>query len=193
MTQPKIQSSSQLDSGFAGTPGWDDIRSSFFGARLGQGVNAPTWTVLQGGVYGYTFSASAMNEAWLSFHIPHSYAPGTVLYPHIHWASVGTNTGTVRWGIEYTLAKGYNQQAFPAVTTIYLEQASVATALQHRIVESGTIPATNIEPDALIIARVFRDAAHANDTLTDATFCFEVDLHFQISGISTINRNYPFS
>lgn len=181
---------------FDGQAGWDDIPGGFLGARLGTGVNAPTWAVIQGGVYGYTFSATAMNEAWVSFHLPHDYMPGTVMYPHFHWASVGTGTGVVRWGFEYTLAKGYNQQAFPASTTIFVEQAGAGIALRHMIAEAmlaNAIPATNLEPDVIIMVRIFRDGAHANDTLIDATFGFECDLHYQVGRASTKNRTFPFS
>lgn len=68
--------------------------------------------------------AGEMTEASAAWHIDHDYAMGTSLYFHVHWATASTDIGTVRWGFEYTIAKGHQQQAFPATSTVYIEQAS---------------------------------------------------------------------
>lgn len=197
MAQPKIDGS-QVDLSsltFDGAAGWDDMIGSLAAGNT-TNTNDPTWAAFVGGVYAWRFSATALNEIWISFHINHEYAPGTVIYPHIHWASSGTNTGTVRWGIEYTVAQGYDRDTFPAPTTIYLEQAATGTAHRHMIVEASlaqAIPTTHLETDAIILMRVFRDGAHANDTCTDPVFGLYCDLHFQKQAFSTPNKNYPFS
>lgn len=198
MTIPQINAAQvDVDSlyTFDGSPGWGDILGPFTGAKTTAATD-PAWAVFRNGVYTYSFSQNTMNELWLQFHLPHDYVAGTVIYPHIHWSTAGTNTGVVRWGFEYTAAKGYSQEAFPATTTAYVEQAATGTAYTHMIGEvslADAIPTTHLEPDSIIMVRVFRDAAHANDTCTDAAFGFMCDLHYQKSGISTKNRNYPFS
>jgi len=174
--------------------GWDDILGDI--VVKGSGSNDPTWASLVRGIYAYQFSASVMNECWVTLHVGHDYKPGTNVYLHVHWTRVGTNTGTCRWGFEYSVAKGYNQQAFPTTTTVYFEQAAHATSLTHQIAEidvGDTIPSTNIEPDSIILVRVFRDAAHVNDTLTDASFLLLCDAHYQTDRDCTPNKNYPFS
>lgn len=197
MSQPKIDGS-QVDLSsltFDGAAGWDDMIGSLAAGNT-TNTNDPTWAAFRGGIYAWRFAAGAMNEVWISFHVNHEYAPGTVIYPHIHWATSGTNTGTVRWGIEYTIAKGYDRDAFPAPTTVYIEQAAPGIAYQHMIAEvdiGNVIPATHLETDAIVMVRVFRDAAHANDTCTDPAFGLYCDLHYQKRAFSTPNRNYPFS
>jgi len=190
---------SQIDTGslyqFDGEQGWDDLIGVIASGKTIVATD-PSWVAFRGGVYAYSFSATAMNEVWLTFHVTHSYAPDTVIYPHIHWTTAGTNTGTVRWGIEYTVAKGYDQESFPTTTTIYLEQPATGTAYQHNIIEATlgqAIPTTHLETDALIMVRVFRDGAHANDTCTDAAFGLMCDLHVQTAAPNTKNRNYPFA
>ena len=198
MSQPKIVNDQiNLPSlyQFNGTPGWDDIIGPFAAGKT-TSANDPTWAVFRNGVYAYSFAQNQVQELWLVFHVNHGYTPGTKLYPHVHWATAGTNTGVVRWGIEYTIAKGYSQQAFPASSTIYLEEAASATPYMHQITETtepNAIPATNVEPDSIILIRVFRDGTHANDTCTDDAFGLQMDIHFQRNGVSTMNRNYPFS
>jgi hypothetical protein len=182
---------------FDGQYGWQDLRGNFIGSRLGTGANAPSWTNVVGGIYGYTFGATGSDEIWVTFHIPHDYVPGTVIYIHMHWAPTTTNTGVVRWGIEYSVAKGYSQGVFPATTTTFLEQAGSGTVLQHQIIETtlgNAIPSTNLEPDSLILVRAYRDGSHVNDTYTAGAFGFEVDLHYQSTlDRTTKNKNYPFS
>lgn len=198
MSQPKIINN-QIDIPtlyeWDGEPGWDDLIGPLANGHT-TNTNDPAWVAFRNGIYAYSFSATAMREIWLTFHVNHGYAPGTKLYPHIHWSTAGTNTGVVRWGIEYTIAKCYSQEVFPTTSTLYLEQAADATPYTHQIIETtepNAIVSTHIEPDSLILIRMFRDAAHANDTCTDAAFGLQCDIHFQRNSVSTPNRNYPFS
>lgn len=197
MSQPKIKKGQLVDMGLydTGTYGWNDLVATITSGKVITATD-PSWVAFRGGIYAYEFSASAMHEVWISFHVEHSYLPGSIMYPHVHWATAGTNTGIVRWGMEYSVAKGYDRQAFPTTTTVYVEQAAHATPYMHQIAENITtasIPATNLEPDSIIMMRIFRDANHANDTCTDAAFGLMVDLHYQVAELTTVNRNYPFS
>lgn len=157
----------------------------------GNGANNPSWATFINGINAYSFSASVMNEVWTTIHIQHDYALGTPVYIHVHWSTTGTNAGVVRWGFEYTAAKGHQQQAFPATTTIYKEQNAQGVANYHMIAEisdANAVPSTNLQPDTLILCRLFRDAANGADTCTDAAFVFTCDAHFQVNGYSTPNK-----
>lgn len=176
-----------------GRSGWNDMLASLSASKA-VGVNAPTWATIRDGIQAWAFSASAMNEIWLNFHIIHNYAAGTTLYPHIHWTTAGTNTGVCRWGFEWTVAKGFNFEAFPATSTFYLEAAASGTAYKHYITEvadGAALPATEI--DSLLLMRVFRDAANVNDTLTDTAFGLFVDLHYQSDGMLTNEKARTFT
>ena len=116
------------------------------------------------------------------------------LYPHFHWATgaAGTDTGTVRFGIEWTYAKGYGIDAFSSSQTIYIEQAGSGTAYQHMIAEvsdDNAISSADFEVDGILLMRLFRDGSHANDTLTDKVFIFTADMHYLSDGLETIERN----
>ena len=181
--------------------GWKDKEAPLSSAKV-TGASQPTWSVFRDSIYAYKFSATATNEVWITFHLPHdmqlSYTTedGTrtapKLYPHVHWASDGVDTGTVRFGFEYTYAKGYTTQVFPASTTIYVEQASDGVTYKHNIAEaddSTAITDADFEVDGLLLMRVFRDGSHANDTLTDDVWIFTVDMHYLSDGLETIERN----
>ena len=69
----------------------------------------------------------------------------------------------------------------------------MGTAYTHYVTElASSITLTNVEPDSIIMCRVFRDAAHANDTLTDVAFLLKADAHYETDRVSTINRTPNF-
>jgi len=45
-----------------------------------------------------------------------------------------------------------------------------------------------LEPDGMFLVRVFRDPGDAADTLDQAPFLLEVDMHIQTSNVGTKNR-----
>lgn len=177
--------------------GWRDLVGNI--VVKGTGANDPSWAAVTGlgGMYAYSFSATAMKEVWLQYHIDHDYAAGTKIYLHTHWlnAAASPNTGVVRWGFEYTVAKGHQQEAFAAPTTVYVNQTCNATRYMHHIAEislTDAVPATSLEPDSLILVRVFRDAADVADTCTDAVYLLTSDCHYQTDRTSTKNKAPDF-
>jgi hypothetical protein len=179
----------------SGNYGWRDLQAPFT-VRTTNSQNNPSWMVLFNGMQGLGFSANTMNQVWIDFHIDHDYAMGTNLYPHIHWCPTTNDSGVVRWGVEYTVAKGHQQQAFPATTLIYVEQ-TVQSNQQwvHFVAESSdldSIAPTNVEPDTVIKIRFFRDAAHPNDTYPATVHAWQGDIHYQTARLSTINKSPNF-
>jgi hypothetical protein len=173
---------------------WKDNIAPFV-VKDTSGLNNPSWGALFNGMQGLLFSASSMNQVWVDFHVDHDYALGTNVYPHIHWTPTTTGTGVVRWGIEYSVAKGHQQGAssvFPATTTVYVEQTiSAASQWMHFVAEVSdvnAIPSTNIEPDTVIKIRIFRDAAHANDTYAADVHAWQSDLHYQMNALGSKNK-----
>ena len=159
--------------------------------------NAPTLDPFRGNILAWNFPPDEMTEAHAAWHIDHDYAPGTKLYFHVHWAPTVANLGTVRWGFEYTVAKGHQQQAFPVTQTVYVEQASVGTAYMHYVAEVDEANALDgaalgIEPDTVIMVRMFRDGASANDTFEAPVFGLFLDLHYQAIRATTPNKAPPF-
>ena len=172
--------------------GWRDL----MGPIEARGNSSPTWAVFRNGIYGYAFPSNSSKEAFIVFHIDHDYAVGTNLYPHIHFSSKTTSAGVVRFGIEWTVAKGHQQSTgsiFGATTTTYVEATLTATVDQykHFVLEVGdaaAIPSTNVEVDGLILMRIFRDTASANDTFPDDIFVWQADLHYQTAKFATKNK-----
>lgn len=174
-----------------GDYGWSDYLSSLSSGRTA-GANVPTWSNFRDGINAYAFSATGSDEIWINFHINHDFKLGTAIYPHVHWSINTTNTGTVRWGIEYTVAKGHQQSNFGATNTIYVEQTVAApNQYGHYIAEVSDVDAISsaeLEVDSVVLMRIFRDGSHANDTFPNPAFGLFVDLHVQVDRTSTLNK-----
>lgn len=169
--------------------GWRDLTADI--TVRGTGAADPTF-----GLYGatlmrqYSFSATVLQEVFLVFHVPHDWVPGTAIHFHAHWSNAAAtpDTGNVVWGFDYSFAKGFNQEAFPAFTTVTVTQASPATRYQHMVAETGAVTIPTMEVDGLILVRGYRHAANAADTCTDAVFLHTMDIHYQSSNMATKNK-----
>lgn len=176
-------------------PLWADNVAPFVTTPTGK-ANNPDLEVVYGNFQGLTFSKDTMNQVWVDFHIDHDIALGKKLYPHIHWMPYTTHTGTVRWGIEYCIAKGHGQQVFTSSTTVYVMQ-SIGAGSQYRhmvaeVSDADAILSNNIEPDSFIKMRIFRDPTHPLDTFNAKVHAWCCDLHYQIARFGTINKKPNF-
>lgn len=188
---------SELDGNFSDLDtrthlGWRDNVVAMVGRG---GPTEPPIQQFKDNIYMLAFSQSQMQEVFVSFHIDHDYAVGTNMYPHVHWSCQTGVTGTVRWGFEYSVAKGHQQQAFNGSTIVYVEQATTGVPYMHYVAEvsdANSIPSSLLEPDTIILMRIFRDAEHANDTLDAQAFGVCVDLHYQVDRASTPNKRPNF-
>lgn len=165
--------------------GW---RDNVIEMSVRTGATGPQMTQFRDQIYLLAMPPGAMTEVFGNFHIDHDYALGTALYPHVHWTTNTSATGTVRWGIEWTVAKGHQQMSFGPTATVYVEQASLGVPYMHYVAEvsdANAIPGTNVEPDTFILMRVFRDAMHPNDTFSDQVFGVALDLHYQANRATT--------
>lgn len=163
----------------AGTYGWKTHPFQYDGST-GAGT-APTITVLQSGIRKWGFSASATNEMIFALSLPTDYAEGTDLYPYVSWTTTGTNTGNVRWGIEYTMVKGWSQAAFPANTTAYVLSAGSGVALTPVTAEWAAISGTNLEAGSIVVCRMFRDGSNGADDQTGVAILLDFGVFYQSS------------
>lgn len=171
-----------------GQTGWNDITAEI--TIRGAASGSPTWDQMgNNSMYAYNFGIG--KKAYATFHIRHDYKPGGDILLHVHWTTSGTNTNTVKWKLDYTVAKGHNQSTggnFFPMTTVYLEQAGSGTAWRHMVTEMATsITLTNAEVDSLILMSFERVTNGGTDN-TDNIFGLTVDCHYQTDRISTVNR-----
>ena len=169
--------------------GWRDLTADI--QVRGTGANDPAFNVYTGTTLrAYQFSATTMNEVFMVFHVPHDWLPGSSIFFHAHWSNAAAtpNTGNVKWSFDYSFAKGFGQEAFPAIQTATVTAAGPAVRYRHNVSETTAVSIPLMEVDGLILVRAYRDAAHASDTCTDAVFLHTVDIHYQSTNVATKNK-----
>ena len=167
-----------LGGGSIGNLRWDDERIPIGGMVL-SGANQPTIGVFIGAVSTLLFAPGVLNEVFLTIQIPHRYAEGTDIIPHIHWAPQNANAGNVVWGFEYQWRNVGAQFAAPT-TTINVTDATNLVAGEHQVAAFAAQSGTGQLISSMLCARLFRDGANAADTYLSNAAMLEFDIHYQV-------------
>lgn len=154
---------------------WNDI--NFSGSALKPGSSSPTWATVLGGLQGWTFDAAAVEELQGCEEVLHDYKEGSDIIVHIHWRPTTTNTGTVRWGLEYSWTN--IGATATSTSTIYVEQASTGVVGRHQIIPFPTIAGTGQKIGSMFQCRLFRDASNVADTYTGEAFMAQFGIHYE--------------
>ena len=80
---------------------------------------------------------------------------------------------------------------FTSTTQVTLTDAASTTVTAQNNYRHRVLDVARIETDGVFMARVYRDAANAADTCTDALHCLFADMHYQSTGLGTKQRNGP--
>jgi hypothetical protein len=170
------------DSQFVVYPVWDDFPPTpIVAAKLGS--TAPTLAAFVTDVEQYTFDAS--NDYVIgATEIIHTWKEGTIIYPHIHWATNGTNATDrgVKWQLKWTV--GDATEAFSAQVTSVIDVTipSATADRTHLVSDFGTtLDGTNLKIGAYICWRLARIAtAHANGASANDPFAIAIGFHAQM-------------
>jgi hypothetical protein len=155
--------------------GWDDLR--FPTNALSTGGTAPTVSTVTG-LYEFTVGDSVFAHAQL----PHSWAEGSVLKPHVHWMKTTSAVGNVNWQLDYRWAR-IGEVVEVSNTTIANETPAVSdadTTNMHAITELGDMqPANSEQVSDMLIMKLTRVAAVGTEYGARAAL-LEYDIHYQI-------------
>lgn len=179
--------------------GWDDLVAPM---DIQTGApDAPTLTLWMDSMYLPEFSHTADLSVLGKFHVNHRYKVGTMLYPHFHFSvNDDAASGDVVLGFRYKYARradSTGQTAFTTAVELKLVfNVPLNSAGEHfvaEVPEGFGIPATDIEPDVMILMETFRRAASdADDTLVASIWGITHDLHFETNHYATPLRAPPF-
>jgi hypothetical protein len=179
---------------------WDDLRVSADTTKLA-GSKDPGYAVFKTdgavsqGVFLYWFSDSTEEEVYFSVQLPHAWAEGTDIKPHVHWvaASTAVAAGTdACWGLEYTWAN--INGTFGNTALIYGDEQTngateTITAGKHYITALPTISGSGKTMSSMLICRLFRSVSppipgYTDDLVGDAGL-LEIDFHIQINSLGS--------
>ena len=163
-----------------------------------KGASAPDLENFRDGLFLNAFAGTGgtTEQAFFSIHILHGIKPGTTPTFHIHWThNQGAPSGNVKWQVEYSIARGYGAGSYGATTTLTTTQATAAQYVM-QITDDDDMPLADIsqiEPDAVLLGRIFRNPADGADTFEADAFLVNVDLHYEQDKTGTPERNRPFA
>jgi len=188
-------------------PLWEDMLSPIAGST--SGGTKPTFSSFGPDSLTEQYQFNRGESIYVGFHVLHNTKPGSLFYPHVHWSTDGTaatlgSSDIVEWEINYSVAKGHQQENFPAASQILIQQSvynSVTgsgpspTAWHHYITEASDAQAFEApEVDSLILMEIKRGST--NDTYSNSAnghvFGLYVDIHYQIDRFGTPQKSPNF-
>ncbi len=195
--------------------GWRDIIAPIETRPAGSGgaTAIPDYVAYRGNIFQYRFGTVAPNnhlhEAFVNYHMPHDWVPGSDLYIHIHWSQITVDTGgtagvpgVAKWYFDISYADGHgtaggSADPFISPITVSVTQQGTTTQYGHMIAEvqftnnggtGGLIDSNTIQVDGVILVRAYRDPTDVADTLNQDVFVHYVDLHYQSTNLATKNK-----
>lgn len=170
---------------------WDDLRFPAQGINPPGAASDPTRSTTNGLLY---FSGTADNVIAGVAQMPHAWAAGTTVVPHLHLIFPTSASANTRWKLEYNTGSvnGNFMHALGTYTTLAtVTVANPANVLKHVIASFGDLTMTGHKESAIIVWKISRLAnTDALDTDTNACVLTEFDLHYQVGKSGTIGE-YP--
>lgn len=160
---------------------------------------APLFSLYRGGLRAFKFQID--DQVYLNIHMPHDYVKGTDVFLHEHWShnSNAVIAGGTAWGAEVSYSKGHNQEPFCEPINIVMQEDASVVRYQHMVTESqlssiggigGLIKTEDLEPDGMLLIRTH--LISNSITPYTAPFLHQCDLHYQSTGIGTIDKTPNF-
>eukprot|EP00899_Mesostigma_viride_P024969 jgi/Mesvir1/5657/Mv15675-RA.1 len=190
-------------------PLWEDMRVPLNSVAK-TGTTAPDFVVVSGlgGIALDSFGAIANKEygVYFSVQFPHGWKAGTEIRPHVHIMKSGTAGGYVVFGLEYTWANVNDK--FPVTSsatstgnTIYmcsdLLPSGAGDQYRHYICGNATtnpgsartsITYPAARDSSMLVGRLFRARGANGDTLAEATYVMEFDIHIQKDSMGSLTE-----
>ena len=161
---------------------------------LREGVGNPAeLAAFKGGTVAYLFIDGSVSETFVNWDVPLQWATGTDLYAAIHWSpGANTNTGTVRWALEFTSAPVNG--TFGDTTTIYIDATiSTSSAWKHCQNVSAPYDGSLVAPNERFLIRLYRDGASGTDTFAAGAYLIGIDFYYQVSKFGTPSFTPPYT
>lgn len=186
------------------TFGFADLLGDQFSKNTG--ATKPTLAVYNGVIDAWQFGD--LDEAFMTYHIPHDYVVGTDIHLHIHWSrNVAATGGDVDFKYTAIYAKGHNQASgstftstpiTASFTSITLAGAGLNQYQQHLTevtISAATATAAlfdrdDLEPDGVIELTLELTSNNITGT-AGAPFIHYADIHYQTTGIGGTKSRTP--
>lgn len=186
----------ELDGNFSDLAGRTDVAWMMDGLEptLREGFGNPAeLATFKGNTVAYEFVSNAVMETFVNWDVPFNWHSGSDLYAAIHWSpGASSNTGDVRWGLEFTTAPVNG--TFGDTTTVYiLSSVSTASPWKHIQSISDPYPGSAAAYNQRFLIRLFRDGDNAADTFPDPAYLVGIDFYYQVNKFGTPSYTPPYT
>lgn len=169
---------------------WDDLRFPASGINLFGIVTPPTLDVTT--LFGtLLFDSATVNAVVGVAQLPHSWKPGTIVKPHIHWTKTTNDPGLPLFAFAYAIANA--GEVFPAYSDAIANPGVPAvadddTAQQSAIMKFSDIDMTGFRESCIILWGISRIGGDVGDTYPADARLLEFDIHYQLEKRGTIQE-----
>ncbi|MRX41641.1 hypothetical protein GJU43_20350 [Flavobacterium sp. LC2016-23] len=115
--------------------------------------------------------------------LPHNWKEGSTIYPHIHWIPRASASGNMVWNLDYTWAN-MTTGTFSAVTTTTVTVNGPFVLNSHIVSDltpsNSGISGAGKNISSVLICRIWRNSATANDTYAADAGGISMDFHISI-------------
>lgn len=175
-----------ISRGSIDVPSYDDLRFPATAINPAGPASAPQADT---SIPGLLFDASQTEVVHMIAQMPHAWATGTDLNPHLHWQKTTSASGNVLWRFEYRWCD-IGDVMDAAWTTIdsYTTVSGTPdnnTAGEHLITSFGNIAATGKGISAMLLMRLSRVGGSSDDTYGADARLLEFDIHYAVDGLGS--------
>ena len=137
------------------------------------------------GVFTYFFDPDNEQELYFTAQFPHARKTATDIHPHVHWVpkTTGGVGEMVKWGIEYVWQdiNGIYSDASIVYGTNPVGGATTMVADTHYMTNLTVMDGSGISlVSSMLVGRLFRDTADAEDDYPYDAGLLEIDFHFEM-------------
>lgn len=154
---------------------WDDFLVPMTRARINAATSKPDYDTFKNNVKAHLFDKASTETVTFDVQLPHSWVEGTEIRPHVHWCPVDTDTGSVLWRLEYTIASVNG--TFGATTTIDVLDAADGTAYKHQVAAFPAITMTGHTVSCMLVCALSRIGGDGTDTYDNDAAGLAIDFH----------------
>jgi hypothetical protein len=145
----------------------------------------PTFTQIgSSGLYAYTFNDGTTDNVYFEIQMPHNWAEGTNIYPHVHWIPASNSSGTVEWSLQYQWVNLGG--SFSGTATTPLTGTQAVDVNQYKSFMTGLgggISGAGMEISSILLCHLYRVAGSGSvaDTYPGSALLLSVDIHYKIN------------
>lgn len=152
---------------------WEDLRFPSTGINLAGAPAAPgvDTTTFYGSL---EFSGSAINDVAYQVQMPHGWANGTSIYPHLHVVNGAATTATTTWELWYKIAN-VNEEFPAAYAVATISKQLVASTTLHQMISFAPINMTG-KSDSCMLSMLVRRLG--SDEHASIIRLLEFDIHY---------------